>query len=318
MAAIFLKQRSKGLTGAALLLLLSDLSNAQSFDYALRPQLVAEKTWVIEAPRENFSMQNGGAIANIAFIDAGEHLLVVDSGPSKRFGEQLRDAILETTGKQPTDLLITHHHPDHALGNQAFADTRISALQRTTEQLKAEGNAFAENLYLMVGDWMRGTEVLLPNTRVEAGPLFADSDRFEILTLTGHTGSDLLLLDHQSRTLFASDLIFFQRALATPHTPGLQIWLADIELLRTLDFDTIVPGHGPVTTKETALNQMTDYLNWLDQLLTEASSAGLTMNELRQTRIPEQFDQIALTRYELTRTIAHLYPDYELRAFSKK
>ena len=293
-------------------------SAAQSFKYPMKPIQVTDNTWYIEAVRESFTPQNGGAIANVAFVADGDRLLVIDSGPSKRFGEQLREVIVSTTGQEPTDLLLTHHHPDHSLGNQAFADINIWALKETANQLKTEGNAFAESLYLMVGDWMRGTEILAPNQIIEPGPLFDDRDRFEVIALKGHTGADLLLLDKASRVLFASDMIFFQRALATPHSPGLDVWLADINYLRTLPFDQVIPGHGPVTSKTEALDQMEAYLRWLDQILSESASQGLTMNELRDTVIPAEFSSIALTRYELTRTIAHLYPDYELRAFSKK
>lgn len=298
--------------------LTANTSLAQSFEYPMKPVQVAENTWYIEAVLESFTPQNGGAIANVAFVVDGNRVLVIDSGPSKRFGEQLRQQIVNTTGQEPTDLLLTHHHPDHSLGNQAFADINIWALKETANQLKTEGNAFAESLYLMVGDWMRGTEILAPNKLIEAGLLFSDSDRFEVIALTGHTGADLLLLDRKSRVLFASDMIFFQRALATPHTPGLDVWLADIDYLRTLPFDRVIPGHGPVTSKAEALDQMEEYLRWLDQLLSESASQGLTMNELRGTEIPAEFSGIALTRYELTRTIAHLYPNYELKAFSKK
>lgn len=318
MAEIFLKQRFKQVAVASTLICVANATQGQNFDYDLRPQQVSDSVWYIEAVRENFSPQNGGAIANVAFVEDGDHVVVIDSGPSKRFGEQFYKIITETTGKQPTDLLITHHHPDHALGNQAFAAANILSLPKTAQQLKSEGNAFAENLYQLVGDWMRGTEVLLPSNTLEAGPLYDDSDRLEIISLNGHTGSDLLLLDHESGILFASDLIFFQRALATPHTPGLDIWMSDIEYLRSLPFERIIPGHGPITGKNEALDQMAAYLKWLDQTLSQAASEGFTMNELRDTAIPEEFSQIALTRYELTRTIAHLYPEYELKAFSKK
>ena len=315
---IFLKQHFKRYSLTSILLCLSSLAAAQSFIYPMQPVKVAEGTWYIEAVRESFTPENGGAIANVAFLRVADRVIVIDSGPSKRFGEQLRAKIVETTGKQPTDLLLTHHHPDHSLGNQAFADINIWALKETDQQLKTEGNAFAESLYQMVGDWMRGTEVLPANMTLTPGPLFPDTDRLVIIGLTGHTGADLLLLDKQSRILFASDMVFFQRALATPHTPGIDVWLKDIAYLRTLEFDNIIPGHGPMTSKETALDQMEQYLIWLDTLLSQAAAQGLTMNELRNSQIPQEFDSIALSRYELTRTIAHLYPEYELRAFSKK
>lgn len=87
---------------------------------------------------------------------------MIDSGPSKRYGEALRQAIAATTDKPVLEVLLTHHHPDHVLGNQAFADVPVGALAGTGDLLRQQGEAMAENMYRLVGDWMRGTEVVLP------------------------------------------------------------------------------------------------------------------------------------------------------------
>ena len=53
--------------------------------------------------------------------DDDHHVIVIDSGPSRRYVEQLRAAIRRVTPLPPVLLLNTHHHPDHFLGNQALA-----------------------------------------------------------------------------------------------------------------------------------------------------------------------------------------------------
>ncbi len=318
MAGIFSRQLFKRATLTFSLLGVSCGVCAGEKSYPINPIEVAKNTYFIEGARENFSTENGGAIANVAFINAGNHILVIDSGPSKRYGDQLFRLIKNQFGRPATDLLISHHHPDHALGTQAFAGISVWALPRTTELLRTEGGSFAENLYQLVGDWMRDTEISLPNREAKAGPLFPDTDRFELIALRGHTSSDLLLMDHQTRTLFTSDIVFYQRALATPHTPGLAVWRQDIERLKALDFDLLVPGHGPAVAKDIALAQMTDYLNWLNKLLSESATQGLTMNEVIRQPIPDRFSDIAMSRYELTRTVTHLYPTYEETLFSAK
>ena len=295
-----------------LLLCLSlSLPALADLDYVLSPRQIAEDTWLLEGSTDNFAKANGGNIVNTAFIVTHQGVVVIDSGPSKRYGEALRKAIATVTDKPVIQLLLTHHHPDHVLGNQAFSDVPIGALPGTTELLQQQGDAMAENMYRMVGDWMRGTEVVLPTQTLAPGlKSFGDHD-LQLLSLGGHTGADLAILDQRTGVLFAGDLVFYQRALTTPNSPGLSVWLADIATLQGLPWTQVVPGHGPVASDARPFEQMRDYLAWLDQLLRDGAANGSDMGEMIRSPIPERFAAINLSRYELIRSVSHLYPRYE-------
>lgn len=285
--------------------------------YQLQPRQIAPGTWLLQGSTDNFAEDNGANIVNIAFIETDDGVVVIDSGPSRRYGEALRQAIAATSNKPVKLLLLTHHHPDHVLGNQAFADVPIAALAGTRQLLEEQGNAMAENMYRLVGDWMRGTEVLLPNQTVEAGTLEVGGHRLRLLAMSGHTGADLAILDETTGVLFAGDLVFYQRALTTPNSPGLDVWLADIDTLEALPWNVIVPGHGPLATDKQPFVQMRDYLGWLDQVMRDGAAQGADMNELLRTPIPERFAGVSLSRYELIRSVSHLYPRYEQKGLER-
>lgn len=295
-----------------LLLCLSlSLPALADLDYALSPRQIAEDTWLLEGSTDNFAKANGGNIVNTAFIVTTQGVVVIDSGPSKRYGEAMRKAIAAVTDKPVIQLLLTHHHPDHVLGNQAFSDVPIGALPGTTVLLQQQGDAMAENMYRMVGDWMRGTEVVLPTQALAPGVNRFGSHDLQLLSLGGHTGADLAILDQKTGVLFAGDLVFYQRALTTPNSPGLSVWLADIATLQGLPWTQVVPGHGPVANDARPFEQMRDYLAWLDQLLRDGAANGSDMGEMIRSPIPERFAAINLSRYELIRSVSHLYPRYE-------
>lgn len=286
-------------------------------DYRLKPRQIAEGTWLLEGGTENFSRDNGGNIVNTGFIVTEAGVLVIDTGPSKRYGQALRQAIAATTEQPLVQVLLTHHHPDHVLGNQAFSDVPIAALAGTTDRLREQGDAMAENLYRLVGDWMRGTEVVLPNRTLEPGVLEIGGHRLRLLALAGHTGADLAIFDERTGVLFAGDLVFYQRALTTPNSPGLEVWLDDLQRLQALPWRLIVPGHGPVASSAAPFAQMRDYLGWLHQLLSAGAARGDDMAELIRAPIPERFAAISLTRYELIRSVSHLYPGYERKRMQR-
>lgn len=286
-------------------------------DYRLTPRQIAEGTWLLEGSTDNFAKANGGNIVNIAFIVTDSGVVVIDTGPSKRYGEALRKAIAATTDKPVVEVLLTHHHPDHVLGNQAFSDVPIGALAGTTDLLRQQGNAMAENMYRLVGDWMRGTEVVLPTRVVSPGTLNIGGHPLRLLGLGGHTGADLAIFDEKTGVLFAGDLVFYERALTTPNTPGLDVWLADLDTLQGLPCKLVVPGHGPVASDQRPFAQMRDYLGWLDQLMRDGAAHGSDMAEMIRSPIPERFAGISLSRYELIRSVSHLYPRYERKQMKR-
>ncbi|WP_049339089.1 quinoprotein relay system zinc metallohydrolase 1 [Stutzerimonas stutzeri] len=285
--------------------------------YELQPQPLAEGVWLLEGSTANFDKANGGNIVNTGFIVTDSGVVVIDSGPSRRYGEAMREAIARVTDRPIIKVLLTHHHPDHVLGNQAFAGVPIAALAGTTELLREQGNAMAENMYRLVGDWMRGTEVVLPTESVTTGTLEVGGRTLRLLALRGHTGADLAILDERSGVLFAGDILFYQRALTTPNSPGLDVWLADLDTLQALPWKRLVAGHGPVADDAAPFAQMRDYLGWLDGLLRDSAASGADMNEVIQSPIPERFAGISLTRYELIRSVSHLYPRYEADALER-
>jgi quinoprotein relay system zinc metallohydrolase 1 len=291
---------------------------AAKLSYSIEPQQIADDTWVLQGKLEDFTRKNGGNIVNTAFIVTEEGVVVFDTGPSKRYGEAMRQMISSVTDKPVVHVFNSHHHPDHFLGNQAFSDAKIWALPETGKLIAQHGNAFAENMYRLVGDWMRSTEVQLPTEPLDiaAMPLMeVGKHRFRFIQMRGHSGADLLMLDETTGVLFASDIVFFQRALTTPHTPSLAEWVENLEQLKHWQYSIVVPGHGPVDTEQQSIDQMIDYLQWMDKTLTAAASQGLSMNEVMGLPIDARFSDISLTRLEFVRSVFHLYSRYEEASF---
>lgn len=288
-------------------------SPAAGFDYGLAPEPVAPGTWVSVGRSEDFSVANGGNIVNTGFIETSAGVVVVDTGPSKRYGEQMRAAIARATPKPVVKVFNTHHHPDHFLGNQAYEDVGIAALAATAQAIAVEGNALTVNMYRMNGDWMKGTEPVTPGQIVTTSELRVGDHTLALVSLSGHTPGDLAVFDHSTGVLFTGDLVFFNRAATTPHA-DIAVWLASLEALEKLPFKTLVPGHGPVVNDAGAIRQTREYLTWLRETLRAAVEQGLDMNEAMALSIPARFHGIALVDQEFRRSVTHLYPALEQAA----
>lgn len=291
------------------------LLGAADQDYGLAPQPIADNTWVLVGRSEDFSFTNGGNIVNAAFIVTRDGVVVIDSGPSLAYGQQLRRAIARITDQPVKWVINTHHHPDHFLGNQAFDAATLAALPGTIKGIQSEGGAFNENMFRLAGDWMAGTEPVAPGRALAAGPLEIGGHHLELIALDGHTEADLVILDRTTGVLFAGDLVFHDRAPTTPHA-DIARWQASLSQLGKLSFKTLVPGHGPVSAGPAPIRQTSAWLAWLDNTLRQAADDGLDMTEVLALPMAPEFRKLAISQAEYHRSVGHLYPAYELKALS--
>jgi uncharacterized sulfatase len=300
------------------LLAFSVAAPAADFDYGLVARKVAKDVYAFVGRTEDFTMANGGNIVNSGFIVAPKGVVVIDTGSSLRYGQQMRSAIAAIAVGKPIVLTInTHHHPDHFLGNQAFADAPFGALPETRQGIAADGNAFAENLFRLTGDWMKGTEVVAPTQSLIAGTIEIAGRKLRLIALGGHTGADLAVYDETTGSLFAGDLVFNGRAPTTPHA-DVATWLAALEKLeavtRETGFATLVPGHGEISHDAAPIRQTRAWLMWLQNSMRESARAGLDMNEVLARPLPPEFADLPVAASEYRRSVGHLFPAAEQEA----
>ena len=285
--------------------------NAQVLGYPLEATEIASKTWAVLGASEFFEFSNGGNIVNAAFIEVPDGVVVIDTGPSKRYGEAFR-ALIEKTlpGREILRVYNTHHHPDHFLGNQAFDVETIASSRKVIENSTLEGDGFTDNLYRLLGDWMRGTLIQPPGVALEADSEDVGGRTFSLFYLSGHTSADFVIRDDETGVLFTGDLAFLYRAPTTPHA-NIPVWQGSIDTLAGIDRDLILPGHGPRDPSGESLTQTSDYLDWLGGTMEQAVDSGLTMNEAMLLPIPERFAGLGVVRSEFERSVVHLYPGLE-------
>jgi quinoprotein relay system zinc metallohydrolase 1 len=288
--------------------------DAATFNYDLQPRQIAEGTWVIEGAVQDFSRANGCNIINTAFIATGAGVVVVNTGPSRLYGEQQRRAIEGLTREPVQRVIELNLHPDYFFGNQAWADQPTQALPGSISGMQAEGKAYADNLYRLCGDWMRGTESTPAREAVLPQTLRLGQHSLELLRLNGHTADDMVLLDRTTGVLFAGGLVFAERVPTTPHA-DFAAWLASLDVLEQLvtsgAVKTVVPSHGPVHRGLTGVQQTRDWLRWLTTLMQESAERGLDLGEVLRTSVPERFARWAAQPAELHRSLTQWYPRYE-------
>ena len=171
--------------------------------------------------------------------------------------------------KQPIKYLIySHDHRDHSAGGEVFADTAI---------VVAHNNA---------------KTTIIGEQRPTAVPDITFSDRMTIelggkvveLIYVGKSHSDNLIAMHfpAERAVYTVDFISVKRLpymnLSDSYFPD---WIDAIRVIEAMDFDILVPGHGPLGTKADASDHRA-YMEDLYAAVLAQARAGKTLEETKQ------------------------------------
>jgi glyoxylase-like metal-dependent hydrolase (beta-lactamase superfamily II) len=217
-------------------------------------------------------------------IADGDQLVLLDSGVASTPQATLRDEF-RRAGLRIEDLTLvvnSHAHPDHMGGNAA-----LRALSRTAFAAPAaEADWLEDNDRLLRELWGASPEaydlseperaevVGLLDERVRIDRFLRDGDTIDlpggalrIVTTSGHSPGHLAVHDPARRLLFTFDDVQ-GRGLPLPHgQPTLAPLYLDCDRyetglrhLRTLDFDLLIPAHGPALDRAAGLARIDESL----------------------------------------------------------
>lgn len=255
--------------------------NAPSKNASTRFVEVAKGLFVRSGVDEDANAANGDAIANVGFIIGNDGVATMDAGGSLEDGQFLRAAIRARTALPIRYVILSHVHPDHVFGAPAFLADKPEFVghARLPNALAIRGDYYRARLESELGK-ARAGDVVAPTMLVEHTRNIDLGGR--VLTLTAHpkahTDNDLSVVDTQTATLLAADLLFVRRV---PSLDGsLRGWLRELQVLKAIRAPRAVPGHGPASVDWPS--SAAGLERYLTTLLTETRAAiarGVTLED---------------------------------------
>ncbi|HWA08612.1 MAG TPA: MBL fold metallo-hydrolase [Opitutaceae bacterium] len=258
--------------------------------------------------------------SNNGWIVFDDFVLVIDANyPS---GAQIAiPKVKETTDKPIRFVLNTHHHADHAYGNQLWADlgaTLIATTSALEEMKKVETGFFGGE----PGRWEASAKVRPDVAATKLKPplllfpkdlIFDDGHRRVELHWfgVGHTPGDGYAWMPKEKILFTGDA-----CVNGPHNNvndgNVGEWIKTLELVKQLGAEKVCPGHGPMGGPEIIVDQQA-YFVGLEREVKALVDAHKTAAEVKAA-VPAIAAELKKTpniaRYVPTNLTAHVQKVY--------
>jgi glyoxylase-like metal-dependent hydrolase (beta-lactamase superfamily II) len=190
----------------------------------LTMEKVADNLYVI--------MGSGG---NVAVMPTPEGVILVDD-KFPQDNPQIVAKVKSLTDKPIRYVLNTHHHGDHTGGNKALLDANAEIiLHRNARANMVKG----EQPGIPRITFSDETQVFLGGKEVVARHLGR-----------GHTDGDAVIFFPAERTIHMGDLFTNGTPFCDAANGGsIREWDQTVQKALAYDFDTVIPGHGPVMKK---------------------------------------------------------------------
>jgi cyclase len=238
-------------------------------------------------------------VGNSSFIVNDDDVIVVDDHVSPAAAWVLLEEIKAVTNKPVTTVINTHFHFDHAHGNQIFDNVspRVAIIGHEFTRQMLLGNPLGMPLYKnYLGGMPAQIEDLKKRLATESDAttqaqlerqikvaennlasqrelkptppnvtlkdrmtLYRGGREIQIRYLgRGHTAGDVVVFLPNEKVVLTGDFLTAGMSNLSDSFPD--EWIASLDELKKLDFDTVLPGHGDAFTDKAKIGYWQDYL----------------------------------------------------------
>ncbi len=253
---------------------------------------------------------------NVTFIVNEQDVVVVDGGGSPLAATNAIRLIRSVTDKPVSTLITTHWHGDHNFGNQVYRATfpaiRIISHELTYQDMTGPPMTYIATYPKQIQDYMHELEEqgkrkplpadaarMLDDLKVMYQALQgiqitpADTTFDERLVLhRGHrdievryfgkanTDGDAAVWLPQDRVLVSGDIVVHPIPYGIGSFP--REWIAALQAISALPFDTLIPGHGDVLHDRLYIEQLASMLSAIREQVTASVAKGLDLEATRK------------------------------------
>jgi cyclase len=242
----------------------------------IQAQAPAPKLTIHKVKDDLFEIEGDGG--NVAVYITNEGVILVDDKYDQDH-EAIVSNVKSVTDQPIKYILSTHYHADHSGGNAKFLPTAeiISTLNAHKNIVNHVQSNAPPGMMAARVTFTTEAQVFLGGKEVRAKYYGR-----------GHTNGDAVIYFPALRVVHTGDLMAGNTPLIDyPGGGSLKEWADTLDgVLKSLDFDTVIPGHGPVTDKA-GLQTYRDNVMKERQRVTQLIREGKSQEDVGKAMIAE-------------------------------
>jgi glyoxylase-like metal-dependent hydrolase (beta-lactamase superfamily II) len=192
----------------------------------------------------------------IGVVVGDQGVLLIDTGSTPREGAELREQVIQLTGRPVTHIALTHGHFDHVLGTAAFPHARVYGEMSLDGYLERGGVTLRDDAVrhgVAPAEAAGAVDALIrPGNLVDESYALDLGGAREVLLVHpggGHTTHDLaVIVPGTPSVVFCGDLVEESGTPQAGPDAVPRAWPGTLDRLLRLGGETAlyVPGHGAV------------------------------------------------------------------------
>ena len=225
----------------------------------------------MQKPNPDVYVETGYEGANVGCIRTDEGLILVDTPMRPRDARAWRARVTQLTGQEVRYVINTSYHPNHMLGNYFFTPATVIAHRTVWDQIESWSDnqrqrileALREKHPEAIGAHKELQLVRPRLTFTDRMILYLGGKSLRLIRLGGHSPAAIGVYLPEEEIFFSGDVVVNGQhpSLEEAHTGQ---WLRALTEIRRLRIKALVPGRGPLCTKEDT-QRLSAYIRLLRQ-----------------------------------------------------
>jgi len=232
--------------------------------------------------------------SNSGIIVTTEGVVIIDTGQNPTDSQEVREAIKKLTPLPVRLVINTEVHPDHTTGNFVFSppalvvnhDGASDAMRKAYDPERA--NTLSKQSPEM-REAVQGYRLVTPHIEYrDRATLHVGERTFQLLYLkNAHSEADTAVWLPNERVLFSASVAIPNSINNIRPFVGIPDMLAAIKMLKSLNPEVVVPGHGSFGTTK-IFDDSERYYGLLLERVGAMVRAGKSLDQIKQElRMPE-------------------------------